>query len=77
MYLPIRRTKSGTPGWQHTYGLARLLGLLLLLLSLLASQDQGLSLHVRKAGLQWTSDAPASTLWSALLLHDLSVSPGA
>jgi hypothetical protein len=50
--------------------------LVLLLLLLLALQDQGLSLHVRKVGLQWTSDAPASTLWSALLLHDVSVSPG-
>jgi hypothetical protein len=40
-------------------------------------QDKGVALHLRKAALHWTSDAPSSTLWSALLLHDLSVTPGA
>lgn len=39
-------------------------------------QDQGLALHLRKASVQWSSDAQASTLWSALLLHDLSLAPG-
>lgn len=42
----------------------------------LLPQDQGLALHLMKAGLQWTSDAPSSTLWSSLLVHDLSLSPG-
>lgn len=40
-------------------------------------QDKGVALHLRKAALHWTSDGPSSTLWSALLLHDLSVTPGA
>jgi hypothetical protein len=40
-------------------------------------QDQGVALHLRKAAVHWTSDAPASTLWSALLLHDLLLVAGA
>lgn len=41
-----------------------------------AVQDKGLALHLRKAALHWRSDAPASTLWSTLLLHDLALAPG-
>lgn len=44
--------------------------------SVLVLQDKGVALHLRKAALQWTSDAPSSTLWSKLLLHDVSLTPG-
>lgn len=44
--------------------------------SLLLLQDQGLALHLRKAALHWSCDAPTSTLWSSLLLHDLGLAAG-
>ena len=51
-----------------------LAGVLMLLMAL---QERGVAFHLGKAVLQWTSDAPSSTLWTALLLHDLRVASGA
>jgi len=45
-------------------------------MTVLPAQDQGLALHLKKATLQWSSDAPTSTLWGALLLHDVVLTPG-
>lgn len=44
---------------------------------LMALQERGVAFHLGKAALQWTSDAPSSALWTALLLHGLCVAPGA
>ena len=57
---PVRQLEKDSSAW----------------LLVLVLQDKGLVLRLKRAGLQWSADGPTSTLWAALLLHDVGLFPG-